>query len=149
VTRAMEAREARVRAEVEGARRLRAEAEAEGERYRARLADFEAQRESLLSEVHAELDAFRQEQIREIRAEVKALRERWRHALEQEKEAFLRGLRAQVGRGTVAVMRRALQELADEDLDDRLLERFLERLRAMGAEDRERLAAAVRAGETL
>src|SRR5690606_7086881 len=93
VTRAMEAREARVREEVEGARRLRAEAEAEGERYRAKLADFEAERESLLSDAHAELDRVRQEQIREIRAEAKMLRERWSHALEQEKEAFLRGLR--------------------------------------------------------
>ena len=148
VTRAMEAREARVREQVEGAQRLRGEAEAEGKRYRAKLAQFEAERERLLSDVHAELDALRHEQIREIRAEVKMLRERWRRALEQEKEAFLRGLRAHVARGTVAVMRRALKELADEDLDDRMIKRFLDRLRAMPAAERERLAAAVRAGET-
>lgn len=146
VTRAMEAREARIREEVEHARRLRAEAEAEGERYRAQLADFEAKREDLLSEVHAEVDALRHEQVREARAEVKQLRERWNRTLEQEKETFLRGLRTQVGRGSVAVMRRALKELADDDLEDRLIKRFLGRLRAMDPEDRERLAAAVREG---
>lgn len=144
VTRAMKAREARVREEVEEARRLRAEAEAEGERYRTLLATFEAEREARLGEMRAELDAIRQAQVREVRAEIKGLRERWTRTLEQEKEAFLQQLRMQVARGSVAVMRRALKELADDDLEDRLITRFVERVAAMKAEDRERLVAAVR-----
>lgn len=147
VTRAMEAREARVRAEVEGARRLRAEAQAEGDRYEALLAGVEAEREALLGEVHAELDTLRHQQVAEIRAEARELRERWHRTLEQEQEVFLQGLRQQVGLGSLAAMRRALRELADEDLEDRLIERFVERLRSMGAGDRERLSAAVRRGE--
>lgn len=144
VTRAMEAREARVREEVEGAHALRAEAEAEGERYRALLAGFEAEREARLREVRAELEELRHEQIREVRAEVKELRERWQRTLEQEKEAFLRELRARAGQELLTVMRRALKELADEELEDRLVERFLERLNELDADDRERFAAAVR-----
>ncbi len=145
VTRAMDAREARVREEVEGARRLRAESEAEGERYRALRAGFEAKRETLLGEMHAELDALRHEQMRQARAEVKELRERWYRTLEQEKEDFLQELRLQLGRAGLAVVRRALRELADEDLEERIIERFVNRLRTMGTEDRERIAAAVRA----
>lgn len=144
VTRAMEAREARIREEVEGARRLRAESEAEGERYRALLAGFEAKREALVSAMHAELEALRHEQVRQARAEVKELRERWYRTLEQEKEAFLQELRLHVARGSLAVMRRALRELADDSLEERIVERFVGRLRAMGAEDRERIAAAAR-----
>ena len=150
VTRAMEAREVRVREEVEAARRLRAEANVEGERYRALLAGVDEEREALLSEVHDEIDTLRHEQVSEVRAEARELRERWHHTLEQEKAAFLLGLRQSIGRGSLAAVRRALKELADEDLEDRLIERFVERLRALATEDRERLCAAVRGeGETL
>lgn len=147
VTRAMQAREARVREEVEAARRLHAEAEAEGKRYRALLADLEKTREARLMEVRAEAEALRQEQVRELRAEMKELRARWQRALEQEQEAFLQGLRTRVGQELLAVMRRALKEMADEALEDRLVHRFVDRLRGLKAEDRERLAAAIREDE--
>lgn len=142
VTRAMEAREARVREEMEAAKRLRAEAAAEGERYRALLAAFEAEREARLREVRAEADALRQELLRKARVEAKALRQRWSHALEQEKEAFLRALRAQVGKGSVEVIRNALKELADVDLEARLVDRFVARVRDMDEQERDRLVAA-------
>lgn len=144
VMRAMQAREARIRDEVEGARRLRAEAEAAKVQYGTLLAGFEAEREALASKAQAEVDAVRNEQIRQARADVKDLRERWNRALEQEKEAFLRALRQQVGRGSMAVMRRALKELADDDLEDRFIKRFAERLRVLTPEDRERLSGAAR-----
>ncbi len=147
VTRAMNAREARVREKVEEARRLHAEAQAEGDRYRALLAGVEAEREALLGEVQAELDTLRHEQAAEIRREARELRERWNRTLEREKEAFLRRLRQQVGQESLVVMRRALRELADENLENRLIERFIDRLRAMEARERERLSAAVRRGE--
>src|SRR5690606_27580179 len=147
VTRAMQARETRVREEMEQARRLHAAAEAERERYRALVAGFDAEREARRSEVQAELERLRHEHVAEARAEVKALRERWIRMLEQEKASFLEGLRLQVGRGSVVVMRRALLELADDDLEGRCIRRFVERLRAMPGEDRDQLAAAVRGAE--
>lgn len=149
VTRAMEAREARIREEVESARRLRAEAEAEGARYKALLADLESQRDARLLAVQTEAEAHRQATIREARAEVSELRERWRRALEEEKETFLRELRVHVARESLDVMRRALKELADADLESRFIRRFLDRLGAMDADDRARLTAAARAGDEL
>jgi len=144
VTRAMEAREARVREELASAELLRAEAAAEGERYRGLIDDFEGQRETLFAEVRAEAEALRQEQVRQVRAEVGELRERWKRALEQEKEAFLRDLRLQVGQGSLEVIRNALRELAGVDLEELLIARFLARLREMSAADRDRLVAAAR-----
>lgn len=144
VTRVMKAREARIREEVEAARKLRVAADAEGERYRALLADFAAEREDRLAGVRSEMDELRQKQVRETRAEVKELRERWHHALAREREAFLRELRTRVGQESVAVIRRAFEDLADDDLEDRVVARFVERVGTMSAENRERLAAAAR-----
>lgn len=149
ITRAMEARDARIREEVENARRLRAEAAAEGERYRALLAGFEAERETRLAQARSEIEDQRQAWIREARAEVGELRDRWQQALEHEKETFLRELRVQVGRKSLAVMREALKELADADLEGRFVHRFLERLETLEGADRDRLAGALRQGEAL
>lgn len=149
VMRAMEAREERIRDEVERARRLHAEAEAEGERYRDLLADFEAEREARLMEVRSEIERERQERIREVRAEVMALRERWLQGLEQEKETFLRELRLHIAQTSLAVMRDALKQLADAHLEARFVARFLDRLRTMDGEDRLRFVAALRQGEAL
>jgi len=144
VTRAMAARESRVRAVMDEARELRAAAEAEGEQYRALLTGFATEREARLVEVHAEVDALRQTQVRAARAEVMALRERWHHTLQQEKDAFLGELRTRVGQESLLAMRRAFTELADDDLQHRLITRFLIRLRTMKPGDRDGLVAAAR-----
>lgn len=147
ITRAMEAREARIREELESARRLRSEAAAEGERYRELVAGIETEREVRLAEVRTEIDALRHEQMQQARAEVRALRERWSHALEREQEAFLRDLRLELGRGSVEVIRNALRDLADVDLEDRIVTRFVDRIGEMADADRQRLASAARREE--
>src|SRR5690606_25521513 len=133
----MEEREARIRAETEEARRLRAEAVAEGERYRSLLRGFEAERQAQLSSVQAEAEELRMDGIREARAAIQAQRERWQQALAQEKEAFLRELRLRVGQESVTAMRRALAEMADEALEERLIARFLVRLQELDPPDRD------------
>ncbi len=144
VTRAMDAREERIRAETEEARTLRAEAEAEGERYRREMETFAEERETRLVELRTELDGVRREQMRAVRAEADETRERWQHALEQEQTAFFRELRQRIGHESIAVIRRALHEFADSDLDDRLVSRFTEQLRQLDGDDRKRLRTAIR-----
>ena len=105
---------------------------------------FEVERETRLGAVHAEVEALRHEQLRLARAEVREQRDRWQQTLEQEKDSFLRELRVRVGQESVAMMRLALRELAGEDLDDRLVTRFLERLQTMDPSERDQLIAAAR-----
>jgi len=145
ITRAMEAREARIHAVAEDARRLHAEAEAEGERYRRLVSEFDAQRESRLTETRRELESLERAQIRRIRGEVEAMRERWLQMLTQEQEAFLAELRTRVGHASMDVVRRVLNELADSHLEDRLITRFLHRLDELDAPELERLVIAAHA----
>lgn len=145
ITRAMTARESRIRDEVEGARRLRAEADALGEQYRQQLADFESEQTSRFVEARAELDAWRHTHTQTVRTEVEAMRLRWQEALQQEKEAFLVELRHRAGREVLATVRRALRDLADSDVEARIVGRFLEQLQSLTAERRDELADAARA----
>lgn len=144
ITRAMAAREARIREELENARRLRDEAQAEGERYRELTAAFESAQAERLAEARAELDAWRRDHTQAVRNEVETMRQRWQQALDQEKEAFLLELRRRAGREIVAVTRRVLHELADSDLEGRIVSRFLARLQALSPDERTQLVAAAR-----
>jgi len=144
ITRAMTARESRIREEVDEARRLRAEAQAEGEQYRQQLATFEDERAARLAEARAELDTWRRTHMQTVRTEVEAMRLRWQQAIEQEKEAFLLELRHRAGREVLAAVRRALRDLADADIDTRMVGRFLIRLNALSEESRGELATAAR-----
>jgi F-type H+-transporting ATPase subunit b len=145
ITRAMTARESRIREEVQAARRLRDEAQAEGERYRQQLADFEAGRAARLAEARAELDGWRHAHTQTVRTEVEAMRQRWQQAVEQERQAFLRELRHRAGREVLAAVRRALRDLADADLDARMVVRFLAQVNALSEAQRHELAEAARA----
>jgi F-type H+-transporting ATPase subunit b len=144
ITRAMTARETRIREEGEQARRLREEAQAEGERYRQQVARFEAERDTKLAEARAEVDEWRRTHIQTVRTEVEAMRQRWQQAVQQEKDAFLLEVRHRAGHEVLAATRRALRELADSDLEARLVTRFLARLQEVSPEARTQLATAVR-----
>jgi F-type H+-transporting ATPase subunit b len=144
ITRAMTARETRIREELEEARRLREEAQAEGERYRQEVASFEAARSTRQAEARAEVDEWRRTHIQTVRTEVEAMRQRWQQAVQQEQDAFLLEVRHRAGHEVLAATRRALRELADSELEARLVTRFLARLQEVSPEARAQLAAAVR-----
>ena len=144
ITRAMAAREKRIRDELADARRLRDEAQAEGERYRQLTAAFESAESDRLAEARAELETWRHDHTQAVRTEVEVMRQRWQQALEQEKEAFLLELGRRAGSEVLAVTRRALRELADSDLEGRVMVRFLAQLQSLSPDDRQRLVAAAR-----
>jgi F-type H+-transporting ATPase subunit b len=142
ITRAMAAREARIREEMEVARRLRDEADAAGQRYRELMATFESERTARQADARAELETWRQAHMQEARQEVEGLRQRWQQALEHEQEAFYADLRRRVGHEVLAVARRALHDLADSDLEARVIDGFLARLGRLAPDDRAQLEAA-------
>ena len=144
IMRAMAAREARIREELDAASRLRDEAEAEGARYRELIAGVEAEQEERRAEVRAELEAWRREHTQAVRTEVEAMRERWQQALQQEKEAFLLELRTRAGHAILDVARRTLRDLADRDIEEHVTSRFLTEVRALTEDERTQLVDAAR-----
>jgi F-type H+-transporting ATPase subunit b len=145
VTRAMDERDARIRRDVEAARRQQEEARVARAALEEQAAAFEAEREARLAEVRAELEEWRRSQMEAARAEMDALRVRWQEALEQEQRAIAAELRRRIGVEVVALAGRVLRDLADTDLAARLTARFLAELRALSADERERLREAAAA----
>jgi F-type H+-transporting ATPase subunit b len=150
IIRAMSEREARIAARLRDAARVREEAEREALAYHEKNRDIEARRKELLTHAREEAEARRLALLDEARQEVELQRAGWREALRREQEAFLGELRRKTGEQLLAVARRALADLADEDLERQVLDVFLRRLQALGPAIRGTMAEAIRdAGEAV
>lgn len=125
---AMKEREKRVQERLEAADRKQKEADAEAEDYRRQQAELERRRKALLDEARQEADDRREKMVAEAREEVDQRRQSWEDALAAEKEEFLRELRRRVAAEVYAACRKAMKDLADADLEQRVVDVFLERL---------------------
>ena len=139
VIQAMDAREAKIASRLQSAEDKQQAADREAESYRTRKAELEEQRDQLLDRAREEAARRRTELIEEAEQEVDESRERWHRGLEQQKERFLDTLRKRSGEQAHRIARRALQDLAEEDLDQRIGSIFLKRLKNLEEQDRTEL----------
>lgn len=110
--------------------------------YRTACQALQTAQEELLQQTRAEADQQRQQILAQARQEAQHLQEHWRATLQQEQQAFLRTVRQHAGHQVCAVARQALTDLAQTDLEGRIIEVFLSRLAALDASRRSTLAHA-------
>jgi F-type H+-transporting ATPase subunit b len=142
-------RRERIEADLAAAERKREEAREEIETYRRKNEELDEERESLLVEAKEAAESERHRLLAEAREEVEKARSRWQQALDEEKEAFLLDLRQHVGEHSYRVMRRALAELADTELEEQVTAVFLRRLTELDTEQRQLLQQADGANWTI
>lgn len=100
---------------------------------RALTAQIEKQRPAMLAEAKHEADEQRKEMVQQARQEVQRIETKWREDLEREQAAFLDELRRRAVTEMLAVIRRALADLACADIQHCATEVFLEKLRTLDA----------------
>ena len=125
---AMQERERKVAERLESAKQERVHAEEERKRYEALSAELQQHAEQKKSEAKEEVAAWRKQNLQEARQDVDNAKQSWRKALEQEQQAFAAELREFTVRQSYAVAGKALHDLADSALEERLLTRFIARL---------------------
>jgi F-type H+-transporting ATPase subunit b len=132
----MDEREAKIASRLQSAKDKEQAAEREMETYRKRKAELEQERDRLLDQAREEAESRRGELIRDARQEVEDSRKRWHQGLQQQRERFLASLRRRSGEQAQRIARKALQDLAEEELDKRIGRVFLKRLKNLEAQDR-------------
>jgi F-type H+-transporting ATPase subunit b len=148
LARALKAREAEVGRSLREAETARAEADAEAQAHRDALQQMEEARDARLEAVEEEAEILKAEMTVKARDELAVRRAAWQAQLEDEKIAFLDRLRRRASEAFVTLARRALSEMADEDLVDRVARVFARRLSALGADELQQLKSAAGHGET-
>ena len=142
LTRALKAREEAVNRSLHEAEAARETAEVEAEAHRDALRALEDTRLARLAAVTEEAEALRAELTETARGELAERRATWQAQLEHEKAAFLDRLRRRAGEAFVTLARRALADMADEDLVDRIARVFAQRLSELPPEEQEHLKSA-------
>ncbi|MGA7750564.1 MAG: F0F1 ATP synthase subunit B [Gallionella sp.] len=138
---ALDAREKRIAAELADADAKKAEAGIEREEFRRKNDEFDRQRTVLLNKATDEAAAERRRLLDEVRKDADSLRAKLQDMLGSEyqnlHEEFARRTRAEV----FAIARKTLRDLAGSDLEERMVDVFVHRLRGLGNEEKGRLAA--------
>ena len=129
---AIDKREKRIADELADADTRRREAKQELDIYTKKNEDFDQQRNDLLTKATEEVNAKRQQMLDEARSDSDALRTKRQESMKRE----LTSLQAEINRRTqaevFAIARHALSDLSDTNLEDRMCDVFLARLRELG-----------------
>ncbi|WP_025039990.1 F0F1 ATP synthase subunit B family protein [Nitrosospira briensis] len=144
ILRALDAREKRIAAKLAAADAKKREAENERDEFQQKNDEFEQQRSVLLSRASAEAHAERQRLIAAARTDADELRAQWEEALKREYEDLRAALSRRIGAEVFAIARKVLADLADTTLEAHMADAFIERLRALGPEEKASLASITR-----
>ncbi|MGA8261457.1 MAG: F0F1 ATP synthase subunit delta [Arenicellales bacterium] len=131
VIRAMDTREQRIADRLNNAEQREVEAREQIDAYRYKTEQMETNRRSLMEQYKAEAGEEKQRLLEQARNEVEDAKRQWQRQAAEEKRDFLEGLRKQTLTAVTAIARKALADLADASLEDRIVERFVRRLSQM------------------
>lgn len=132
---AMSAREGTIAAQLTEAQQKRAEAEQEETSLRQKIREIEERRQEMLTEAERQAEAHKQELFAQARQEVEQIRQKWAASLTRDKETFLQSLKQRLAQEVLAISRRALKDLANLDLEQRLTKVFLDHLQLLSPEE--------------
>lgn len=141
---AIDEREKRIAAELADADAKRADAQREHAEYQKKNSDFDQQRSELLSQATSDAKAERQRLMEAARSETDAFIAKWHATLKTEARNLHQAFARRTQQEVFAISRKALTDLADASLEQRMSETFIGRLHEISAPSKAALAEALR-----
>jgi F-type H+-transporting ATPase subunit b len=143
---AVDAREKLIARELADAESKKAEAQKERDAFAHKNEEFDRQRADLLSRAADEAKAERQRLLDDARKAADAESAKRQQALRDDAGHLNQALRLRTEQEVFAIARKALVDLADTSLEERMAAVFVDRLRALDATTKTSLAASLEAG---
>ena len=128
---AMDRRERRIAKRLHDADEREQEAGKEAERHRRQSEQLEQEKQQLLNQAREEADQERDRLLNQARQHVEQKRQEWEKGLEREQNDFMKGLRTQLAQEFQKLARQVLGDLADRQLEEAVIARFLDRLKSL------------------
>lgn len=114
-----------------------------------RRRELEEKSGALMIEAKEQAEQRRQELVKQAKLEVEGQRDNWREALERDRQGLAGDLARLAGQGAAGMARRAMEDLAGEEVDHRSLEVFLDKLGGLEGDERRELKSALGQAETM
>ena len=131
IVRVMDERQARVAHRLEEAEAREERAKKEAEALRDKQEAIERERDDRLAELEREVAEERRRMLAEAREDVSQARDEWFGALERDQDQLLHEFRLQAEHRLFVALRRILGDVADAELDRRVVEIFVRRFRSL------------------
>ncbi|MGK7911342.1 MAG: F0F1 ATP synthase subunit B [Synechococcus sp.] len=139
ITQAMQERQRQLEARWREAEEQKADAQQQADLYRQQQQNFEHQQDALMTQAKTTAEVLRQDLVRQARLDTERLQDDWQAAVERERDEFLDTLRHRIAREAWEISRQALQELANVEIEQRVVEVFIDRLSSLEAVERSKL----------
>ncbi len=140
IIRAMDRREQRVSERLNEAQERESQADEKARQYQDKSEEIDLERNAILEKAREDAEQQKKQMLDEAREKVDEKREHWQSQVNQEKEEFLDNLRRQAVEVIESIIRKALHDLADAELEDRMIHTFLERLKSLDKDTRKALS---------
>lgn len=146
IIKAIDDREAKIAARFAEAEDLKAKANEAAELYEKRNQILNETKDKMLNEAAMAAEAKRKELMDGVRQEVDQVKARWQDMLMREQDAFFCDLRQRAAKQLYATARKALSDLADADLEERIVDEFIRRVKELDEEKSVQIRNAIRGG---
>jgi F-type H+-transporting ATPase subunit b len=128
---AIDSREKGIAARLAEAAQKSCEAEQCVENAKLQAEKQERERDQMLSDARLDAENIRHQMLETARDEVRTLEAKWHDDLDRERAAFLDEIRARATGEILAIVRRALADLASSDLQQSAVDAFIRRLESV------------------
>jgi F-type H+-transporting ATPase subunit b len=139
--RAIDAREARIAAQLAEAEQKSKQAELKTEQVQAQVAQLENTRVQVIADARNEAEQQKHELVQAARDSVRELEAKWREDLRLEQTAFFSEVRQAASAEVFSITRRALADLAGVDIERSVVQVFLQRLHTLDPRELKSLAS--------
>jgi F-type H+-transporting ATPase subunit b len=132
VVKSMDEREQQMISRLKDAEQKRKEAETEADSYRRMKQDLSDKRQEMLAKATAEAQIFQTGLMKKAREEVEVSKADLYESVERQRSSILADLSLRAGEEVYAIASRAIQDLANENLESQIINNFILRLQKMG-----------------
>lgn len=139
IIKAMDEREKRIESQLQEAAKKKTEADEEADSYRKMKKDFLNERDGMLAAAREETQNIRRELSKKAADEVNENKAKWNEEIQRQKDAFLNNMRISASKEIYAIARRALTDLADEELESHIMETFILKLQKMDDDEKKKM----------
>lgn len=143
VLNAVDAREKKIKSELDEANERQEQAKAELKKHRQQVAAFEADKQTAWNQLEQELGDKRKRELDAVKAEATELREQMKKRLDQETASLTQSFRENIRTGVFQVACKALDELSTGSLNHQIVEKLIHRLQNLTPEEKEKFQSAI------
>jgi len=133
----MDEREMKIISRQKAAEDAKSEAKTQELSYRKKLEELSAEHEELLVKAKEDAKEFKADMMKKAREEIEETKVEWQRDLQRQRDDFISDLRKYSGQQLYAITRRAMRELANEDLERQIMIVFINRLKNLEESERE------------